>query len=75
MNRTIDNNNDTSTSKLDHPVQSKKSIFNSTETNDDDNNDANNNNNKTRDPNFLKCENIVSTPSLRQRIKMKGIIS
>lgn len=38
-------------------------------------NDINNSNNKLKNPNFLKYENIVSTPSLRQRMKMKGISS
>ena len=40
--------------------------------NNNNNNKNRNSNNKLKDPNFLKYENIVSTPSLRQRMKMKG---
>lgn len=39
---------------------------------DNDNINKNNDNIKLKESNFLKYDNIVSTPTLRQRMKMKG---
>jgi hypothetical protein len=84
----INNTTDGSNSNLVNlysPVQVKRSIFNdrhdttttttsstTTTTSTTTTNDDNNNKLKVN-PNFLKYDQEVSTPTLRQRMKMKGI--